>query len=168
MADHGNPTRPPPARCFSRPDGQVLNIAAEGISKSFSVSARANILAARRYSEVSQPVDSPCSVRKCTGRIDRRAVFVSPAPLPDRVEIFQGEAQGIHPRMTSRTRRILAVLLHPFTDGCGGLPGSPSFRSGTSGGGCGGGVPRRLSSTHLPRKTGDVRLAYEVTVRMLP
>ena len=29
-------------------------------------------------------------------------------------------------------------------------------------------MPSRLSSTHLPRTTGDVRLAADVTVRMLP
>ena len=39
---------------------------------------------------------------------------------------------------------------------------------GTFGGGGGGGVPRRFSRIHLPRSTGDVRFAYDVTVRMLP
>ena len=34
--------------------------------------------------------------------------------------------------------------------------------------GGGTGEPRMLLSTHLPRSTGDVRLACEVTVRMLP
>ena len=36
------------------------------------------------------------------------------------------------------------------------------------GGGGGGGEPRMFSSIHLPRITGEVRVAYEVTVRMLP
>ena len=36
------------------------------------------------------------------------------------------------------------------------------------GGGGGGGEPSRFSSTHLPRSTGDVRVAYDVSVRMLP
>ena len=50
----------------------------------------------------------------------------------------------------------------------------PSFaspvasRSGTSGGGGGGGVPSSTSITHLPRSTGEVRLASEVCTSMLP
>src|SRR6267378_2541089 len=42
-----------------------------------------------------------------------------------------------------------------------------SSRFGTSGGGGGGGAPTRFSSTHFPRSTGDVRLAYEETVSTL-
>ena len=45
---------------------------------------------------------------------------------------------------------------------------SVSFSGGTFGGGGGGGVPRMFSRIHLPRSTGEVRLAYDVTVRMLP
>ncbi len=36
------------------------------------------------------------------------------------------------------------------------------------GGGGGGAAASRFSRTHLPRTTGDVRVAYEVNVRMLP
>src|SRR5260221_1343348 len=43
-----------------------------------------------------------------------------------------------------------------------------SFSAGTSGSGGGGGDPSRFSRTHLPRITGDVRVAYEVTVKILP
>ena len=43
-----------------------------------------------------------------------------------------------------------------------------SFNAGTSGKGGGGGVPMMFSRIHLPRMTGDVRVAYEVTVRTLP
>ena len=42
---------------------------------------------------------------------------------------------------------------------------SSSF--GTSGGAGGAGVPRMLSSTNRPRFTGEVRVGFEVTVRML-
>src|SRR5258705_245649 len=42
-----------------------------------------------------------------------------------------------------------------------------SSRFGTSGGGGGGGAPTRFSSTHFPRSTGDVRLAYEEIVSTL-
>ena len=45
---------------------------------------------------------------------------------------------------------------------------SPVFsRSGTLGGGGGGGDPSKTSITHLPRNTGDVRLACDVNVRTL-
>src|SRR6185295_1831036 len=57
--------------------------------------------------------------------------------------------------MSSRTERGFA-------------PSSFSFNGGTPGGGGGGGVPRIFSRIHLPRKTGDVRLGYDVTVRTLP
>src|SRR5204863_3998535 len=45
---------------------------------------------------------------------------------------------------------------------------SSVFRAGTSGGGGGGGEASRLSSTYLPRSTGEVRVEYDVTVRILP
>src|SRR4029450_10269431 len=38
----------------------------------------------------------------------------------------------------------------------------------TPGGGGGGGVPNMLSSSHLPRSTGDVRFGYEVVARIDP
>ena len=43
-----------------------------------------------------------------------------------------------------------------------------SSSSGTFGGGGGGGDPISTSRIHLPRCTGDVRSAYDVSVRMLP
>ena len=43
-----------------------------------------------------------------------------------------------------------------------------ALSDGTSGGGGGTGRPSRFSSTHLPRRTGDVRSACDVTARMLP
>src|SRR5205814_8274398 len=42
-----------------------------------------------------------------------------------------------------------------------------SESAGTFGGGSGGGVPRMLLRIHLPRITGDVRIAGDVIVRML-
>ena len=43
-----------------------------------------------------------------------------------------------------------------------------SSNGGTTSGGGGGGVPSTFSSTHLPRSTGEVRWACEVTSRMAP
>src|SRR5215468_2524020 len=42
-----------------------------------------------------------------------------------------------------------------------------SSRLGTSGGGGGGGAFRTFSRIHLPRSTGEVRVAYDDTVRTL-
>ena len=50
-----------------------------------------------------------------------------------------------------------------------GFSPSPfSLSCGTSGGGGGTGVPRMFSRIHLPRTTGDVRSAYDVTASTLP
>src|SRR5580698_7672101 len=48
---------------------------------------------------------------------------------------------------------------------CGAEPSVSS--GGMFGGGVGAGVPSRFSKTHLPRATGDVRFATEVTSRKL-
>src|ERR1700722_8003559 len=45
----------------------------------------------------------------------------------------------------------------------------PSVLSaGTLGGGGGGGDASRFCNTYFPRKTGDVRVEYDVSVKMLP
>ena len=41
-----------------------------------------------------------------------------------------------------------------------------SASAGTLGSGGGGGAPSRLSSTHLPRSTGEVRVGKAVTIRI--
>ena len=43
-----------------------------------------------------------------------------------------------------------------------------SSSAGTFGSGGGGGAPKMLRSTHTPRSTGDVRVAYDVTDSTLP
>ena len=43
-----------------------------------------------------------------------------------------------------------------------------SLSDGTSGGGGGGGMDSSVSRMNFPRFTGDVRFAYEETVRILP
>ena len=73
------------------------------------------------------------------------------------------------PRVTVGADRVGPVALERRTADSR----APSSSSGLSvvstfGGGGGTGAPRMLSSTHLPRSTGDVRVACDVTVRMLP
>ena len=60
------------------------------------------------------------------------------------------------------------MRLETFTHRLALAVGALSLSAGTSGGGGGGGVPRMFSSSHLPRRTGDVRLGYEVMVSTLP
>ena len=50
------------------------------------------------------------------------------------------------------------------TQSTGGFGGPGGF----GGGGGGGGLPMTFSSNHLPRVTGEVRVGYDVTVRILP
>ena len=93
------------------------------------------------------------------------------APLRGDVEVVEGEPDGVdEPGGTSCTRGVRPVLLHalagrqpPAVAGLVGL-----FEAGMSGGGGGGGVPSSTSMTHLPRSTGDVRFASDVSTRMLP
>ena len=49
----------------------------------------------------------------------------------------------------------------------GAAPAALSSRGGTLAGGAGGGDPSTRSSSHLPRFTTEVRVEYEVRVRML-
>ena len=70
---------------------------------------------------------------------------------------WQPEQTGLARCASSRARSDVASPL----SAC-------SSSSGTSGGGGGGGVPSRFSRIHLPRTTGEVRVASDVTVRMLP
>ena len=62
------------------------------------------------------------------------------------IRLWQGEQLGFF-RCSARRSRIDTSV-----------PISLSLNAGTSGGGGGGGVPRRFSSTHLPRTGGDVRV----------
>ena len=90
--------------------------------------------------------------------------------LSHRVEVVEREADRIHPRVAAGACRIRAMLGHRFPHReapCRSLLLSV-IRAGTSAGGGGGGAPRIFDSTYFPRSTGEVRLAYDVSVRMLP
>ena len=73
-----------------------------------------------------------------------------------------GSMRGVA-RGAGRVGAVLLQLLAQRT----GLPDACSSRPGTSGGGGGGGAFSRFSSIHLPRSTGEVRLAYDDTVSTL-
>ena len=102
----------------------------------------------------------------------RRQSACSPSsrsPAPHRVVVLEREADRIHQLDDSPRRRIRPMLGQPLAHGrgCCAASSCPSS-AGTFGGGGGGGTPSRLSSIHLPRMTGDVRVGYDVTIRMLP
>jgi hypothetical protein len=79
------------------------------------------------------------------------------APLADGVEVIEGEPERIHLRVAGGASRVAAMVFEAFPDRL-----RPAIRAfvlqrrhvGRRGGG---GVPRMFSSSHLPRKTGDVR-----------
>ena len=102
------------------------------------------------------------------GRVDRHA-RVALAPGADEVEVLERKPDRVHDLVARGTHRVGAVQLEPLAQRgrLGRLDRSSRFTS-TPGGGCGGGVPSRFSSTHLPRDTGEVRVATDVTVSMLP
>jgi len=111
------------------------------------------------------------AVEHLANGVDAKSAVVG-APDTHRVEVFEREAigsiilwQAAQTGLTRcssrrwRTESSLAawpVRLSEF-----------SGSEGTLGGGGGGGVPSSTSITHLPRCTGDVRIAVEVSVKML-
>ena len=99
-----------------------------------------------------------------------RASAVACAPRADRVEVLEREARADPSRVWQVAQAGLrAVLLHPLAHRARLVAASLLPRAAArSAGGGGGGVPRRFSRTHLPRSTGEVRSACDVTVRMLP
>ena len=60
------------------------------------------------------------------------------------------------------------MLGHPFAHREDSSLDIRVLSGGTFCGGGGGGVPTMFSRIHLPRSTGEVRLAYDVTVSTLP
>ena len=105
-----------------------------------------------------------------SGRVPVESIGNLPSigpPRADRVEVLEAEAERIHPAMARRAGRILAVQLQLLAHRGRGADLRLRLRFGTSGGGSGGGASSRLSSTHRPRSTGDVRVAYDETVSTL-
>src|SRR5262249_24907190 len=73
------------------------------------------------------------------------------------VSAWQPEHAGLARCSWSRSRMVMGLSTRVL-----------SLSDGTLGGGAGGGAPSRLESIHFPRIVGAVRLAYDVTVRILP
>ena len=105
--------------------------------------------------QLARRVDRGAGLARCATRRPRRS---SPAR----------SRSGPSPCDSSRrpdSRRCSAIRSRIVRGFC---PFSLSSSAGTSGGGGGGGVPSMFSRIHLPRTTGDVRSACDVSARMLP
>ena len=97
--------------------------------------------------------------------------FSRVAPLRGHVEVVEREPDRIHEAVAGVARRVRAVHLHPLArrqHACRSSTPPVSSSAGMSGGGGGGGVPISTSITHLPRSTGEVRLASDVCTSTLP
>ena len=137
---------------------------------SFSVAVRTNT--SERLSSACRRLAGPSSGVPSTSWLDASIgrAAIARAPPADQVEVLEREPDRIHDLDGTRAhvgfsrcisifcaqRRRLWRLLDSSSSG------------GTFGGGSGGGTPSRFSSTHLPRDTGDVRFATDVTSRKLP
>ena len=107
------------------------------------------------------------AARQAAGGVDRAPVVVGP-PAADGIVIFEREADRIHQLMTSGAGRIAAMLGDTLAHRQGfAIRRSLSARA-HSAAAAAAACPRIFARIHLPRSTGEVRVAYEVTVRMLP
>ena len=97
------------------------------------------------------------------------ASFVLVAPAADGVEVLQAEAERVELRVADGAVRIRPVLLHLLPEGAGQLrPLVFQLEVRHVRRGRRRGRPRGVCSrTHFPRLTGEVRVGFEVMVRML-
>ena len=109
----------------------------------------------------------PGTAGKISGGVNRLFSF-GLAPAADRVIVLQRKAQRIHQTVAARTSRIGAVLDQPLPNCQAAIDRLVFQRRNVRRCAGGGGTPIRFSSTQCPRITGEVRVLYEVTVRMLP
>ncbi len=106
------------------------------------------------------------SARQRSGSINGE-ISVLGAEFTDGGVVFEGETDGVHAGVASGAARVGPMLLHPLAQGPDRAAFALSTSSGTFGGGGGGGVPRIWSRIQRPRLTGEVRVGFEVMVKML-
>ena len=106
------------------------------------------------------------------GPTRRSASAVPPSRVrqaPTASKFSSAKPERIHQLVAARAHRVRAVLLHPLAHRSAACrPLLVLLERRHVGGGGGGGVPSRFSRIHLPRTTGEVRSACDVTIRMLP
>ena len=90
--------------------------------------------------------------------------------VPTQIEVLQAKAHRVHDLVARRADRVArgAASRRCRSEVTFMAAASLSRFVSTPGGGTGAGVPSRFSRIHLPRVTGEVRVATDVTVRMLP
>ena len=126
--------------------------------------------ASGRLSSALRKLDGPSSIVPSTswldGSIENPASMVRHWPVPSK---FSSESPigSMILWQAAHTGLLRCSSIRSRTE-AGFAPTTDSLRGGTFGGGSGGGLPRIFSRIHLPRWTGEVRLAFEVTSSMLP
>ena len=146
----------------------VLRLAADAVHQQLLGHRRDEHIAARehRLAQAGGPVDRR-AVHELAGRVDLDAFvrqlrqrpmaskFSSDRPIGSMI-LWQPAHAGLARCCSMRSRTDFGVAVGFSSSG------------GTSGGGVGAGLPSRFSRIHLPRMTGDVRLAFDVTSSRLP
>ena len=101
-----------------------------------------------------ESIGTPLSVSR---HLPIRSKFSSENPIGSMI-LWQEAQTGCVRCNSSRSRSVLGFFAF----------GSASRFTSTPGGGSGGGAPRRFCRTHLPRITGDVRVAMERDCQKAP
>ena len=103
--------------------------------------------------------------------VDRLAPLLL-APHPQGVEVLQGQAQRVHPRVAGVAERLVAVDLPATSRRVGSWSWNVLLaffqRAGCRPAAGGAGVPRMLSRMNRPRFTGEVRVGFDVTTSTEP
>ena len=119
-----------------------------------------------RLSQRHDTIDAG-AVGELARRVDRRAGVLG-APRAHGVEVLERESDRIHDLVAAGACRIRAVLGHLLPHRLWLLTLLVFLERGHVRRRAGGGVPRMFSRIHLPRTTGEVRVACDVSARMLP
>ena len=96
-----------------------------------------------------------------------RPLAVLLAPRADRVVVLEREAERVHRLVAGRAGRVACGAPRAAAAAARRRRPSSSAMRGVPGGGSGGGAFSMFSRIHLPRSTGEVRVAYEDTVSTL-
>ena len=152
-----------------RLDVMIIQPAPQGVSEQFFSDAAVKIGLVPLLEDALQLAHV---VERLTGEQLARCIDRLPAllvaPEPQGVEILEGQAQRVHPRMARAAQGLGAMQGQQLA--ARRLPALEFllrlFEGRTSAGGGGAGVPRKFSRMNWPRFTGEVRVGFEVTSKI--